>query len=110
MLLIGCQRLGLSPADTAIIGDRLDTDIVGGYRAGLRTLLVLTGVSTRAEAEAAEVKPDGSSRICRRSRPPLTAASRLASRMRRTPRRSSAPHRESTGSALTLALAERGRG
>jgi 4-nitrophenyl phosphatase len=58
MLQIGCQRLGLSPADTAIIGDRLDTDIVGGYRAGLRTILVLTGVSTRAEAEAVEVRPD----------------------------------------------------
>ena len=58
MLLIGCQRLGTSPADTAIIGDRLDTDIVGGYRAGVRTILVLTGVSTRAEAEHAEVKPD----------------------------------------------------
>lgn len=58
MLLIGCQRIGTSPADTAIIGDRLDTDIVGGFRAGLRTLLVLTGVSTQADADAAEVKPD----------------------------------------------------
>jgi 4-nitrophenyl phosphatase len=58
MLRIGCQRLGLTPAETAIIGDRLDTDIVGGYRAGLRTILVLTGVSTRAEAEAIDVKPD----------------------------------------------------
>jgi 4-nitrophenyl phosphatase len=58
MLLIGCQRIGTSPADTAIIGDRLDTDIVGGYRAGLKTILVLTGVSTRAEAAAVEVKPD----------------------------------------------------
>jgi 4-nitrophenyl phosphatase len=58
MLLIGCQRLGTSPADTAIIGDRLDTDIVGGFRAGLRTILVLTGVSTRAEAAEADVKPD----------------------------------------------------
>jgi 4-nitrophenyl phosphatase len=58
MLQIGCQRLGTSPADTAIIGDRLDTDIVGGYRAGVRTLLVLTGVSTEAEAREAEVKPD----------------------------------------------------
>ncbi|MFN8636864.1 MAG: HAD-IIA family hydrolase [Chloroflexota bacterium] len=58
MLVIGSERLGLSPAETAIIGDRLDTDIVGGQRAGLQTLLVLTGVSTRAEAERAEVKPD----------------------------------------------------
>lgn len=58
MLLIGCQRLGLAPAETAIIGDRLDTDIVGGARAGLQTLLVLTGVSTRAEAAVAESPPD----------------------------------------------------
>lgn len=58
MLLIGCARLGTTPDQTAIIGDRLDTDIVGGYRAGLQTLLVLTGVSTQAEADRAEVKPD----------------------------------------------------
>jgi len=58
MLVIGAERLGLTPAETAIIGDRLDTDIVGGYRAGLQTLLVLTGVSTRAEATSAEVRPD----------------------------------------------------
>jgi len=58
MLVIGAERLGLAPAETAIIGDRLDTDIVGGHRAGLQTILVLTGVSTRAEAAAAEIKPD----------------------------------------------------
>lgn len=58
MLTIGSQRLGLTPAETAIIGDRLDTDIVGGFRAGLQTILVLTGVSTREEAAAAEVRPD----------------------------------------------------
>lgn len=58
MLLIGAQRLGTSPADTAIIGDRLDTDIVGGYRAGVQTILVLTGVSTREEAARAEIQPD----------------------------------------------------
>lgn len=58
MLLIGCDRLGTTPAETAIIGDRLDTDIVGGYRAGVQTFLVLTGVSTREEAAAVDVKPD----------------------------------------------------
>jgi NagD protein len=36
---------------TAMIGDRLDTDIVSGLEAGLETILVLTGVSTRADAE-----------------------------------------------------------
>src|SRR5882757_2689941 len=36
---------------TAMIGDRMDTDVVSGLEAGLETVLVLTGVSTRAEAE-----------------------------------------------------------
>src|SRR4051812_37994554 len=58
MLLIGCERLGTSPADTAIIGDRLDTDIIGGQRAGLQTLLVLTSVSTLDDVKRSEVKPD----------------------------------------------------
>jgi 4-nitrophenyl phosphatase len=55
----GLRRLGgLRPDQVAMIGDRLDTDVVGGRRAGLRTILVLTGVTTRAEAEAADEKPD----------------------------------------------------
>jgi len=35
------------------VGDRVMTDIVGGKRAGLTTICVLTGASDRAEAEAA---------------------------------------------------------
>ncbi len=42
----------------AIIGDRLASDIEGGQRAGLATILVLTGASTREQAEAAEHPPD----------------------------------------------------
>jgi glycerol-1-phosphatase len=40
-----------------VVGDRLDTDIEGAARLGWDTMLVLTGVSTRAEAEAGPVRP-----------------------------------------------------
>jgi NagD protein len=36
---------------TAMIGDRMDTDVISGLEAGLETILVLTGVTTRDEAE-----------------------------------------------------------
>jgi NagD protein len=36
---------------TAMIGDRMDTDIVAGLEAGLEAILVLTGVTDRADAE-----------------------------------------------------------
>jgi HAD superfamily hydrolase (TIGR01450 family) len=42
----------------AIVGDHLESDIAGGKRAGLTTILVLTGATSRAELEAAEVEPD----------------------------------------------------
>jgi len=58
MLIQSMLRMGGTPADTAVIGDRLDTDILGGIRAGLTTLLVLSGVSTRHEAQTGEIHPD----------------------------------------------------
>ncbi|MEN6355841.1 MAG: HAD-IIA family hydrolase [Armatimonadota bacterium] len=53
--LVGC------PAERSVmVGDRLDTDIVGGNRAGARSVLVLTGVTSREQAMHAngEAKPD----------------------------------------------------
>ncbi len=44
--------------ETAMLGDRLDTDIDGAAAIGLTTLMVLTGVSTRAEAERNRYQPD----------------------------------------------------
>ena len=37
--------------ETAMIGDRMDTDVIAGLEAGLHTVLVLTGVTTGKEAE-----------------------------------------------------------
>jgi NagD protein len=42
---------------TAMIGDRMDTDVVSGIEAGLETILVLTGVSTRESAELFPFRP-----------------------------------------------------
>jgi NagD protein len=42
---------------TAMIGDRMDTDIVAGLEAGLEAILVLTGVTTREMAERFPFRP-----------------------------------------------------
>jgi NagD protein len=43
--------------DTAMVGDRMDTDIVAGLEAGLEAILVLTGVTSRADAERHPYRP-----------------------------------------------------
>ncbi|MHC1783552.1 MAG: HAD-IIA family hydrolase [Anaerolineaceae bacterium] len=54
MYQLAMEQMGARPKTTAAIGDRVDTDILGGKRAGLLTICVLSGSSTRAEAEAVE--------------------------------------------------------
>jgi len=49
MLLVSMERMGTSLDETIMVGDRLETDILGGQRVGCRTCLVLSGV-TPAEA------------------------------------------------------------
>jgi len=49
------DRLG--PGRILAVGDRLDVDVAGARRAGMDSALVLTGASTRAEADAAEEPP-----------------------------------------------------
>jgi len=50
-------RLGRPREECVIIGDNLATDIAAGHNAGLRSALILTGISTRVEAEAAARPP-----------------------------------------------------
>jgi glycerol 3-phosphatase-2 len=51
------EALGVE-GPVAMVGDRLSSDIEGGRRAGLETILVLSGTTTRAQAEAADSAPD----------------------------------------------------
>lgn len=49
--------LGTDPAQTVAIGDRLETDILGAVRTGIRSLMVLSGVSTEEDITAADYQP-----------------------------------------------------
>jgi 5'-nucleotidase len=42
---------------SAMVGDRMDTDVVSGLEAGMHTILVLTGITSRAEAERFPYRP-----------------------------------------------------
>ncbi|SNV19804.1 NMP phosphatase [Rhodococcus rhodochrous] len=57
MMRSALRAIGAHSAHTLIIGDRMDTDIVCGLEAGLQTLLVLTGISTRESVERFPYRP-----------------------------------------------------
>jgi NagD protein len=50
MIRTALNRLDAHSETTAMVGDRMDTDVVAGLEAGLHTVLVLSGVSDAAEA------------------------------------------------------------
>jgi NagD protein len=51
------NRIEAHSESTAMIGDRMDTDIVAGIEAGLRTVLVLSGSTSREEVERFPFRP-----------------------------------------------------
>ena len=57
MLLLAMEKYGYSKQDTLMIGDRVYTDIASGYNAGVDTILVLSGESTKEDAEYSDTKP-----------------------------------------------------
>src|SRR2546429_191387 len=51
------RTLDAHSEDSVMIGDRMDTDIVAGIESGLRTILVLTGVTRREQVERFPYRP-----------------------------------------------------
>lgn len=52
------RRLGAAQDETAMVGDRLETDIAGAKAAGIRTIMLLSGVTNRQKLAATDVRPD----------------------------------------------------
>jgi NagD protein len=57
MMRSALNALDAHSEHTAMIGDRMDTDVVSGLEAGLEAILVLTGVTSRADAERHPYRP-----------------------------------------------------
>ena len=49
MMRTGLRLLNVHSEETAIIGDRMDTDIIAGIETGLDPILVLSGVTSRSD-------------------------------------------------------------
>jgi HAD superfamily hydrolase (TIGR01450 family) len=52
------ERLGTDPGATALVGDRLDTDVAMGQRVGMAGVLVLSGATDAAALATSQVSPD----------------------------------------------------
>jgi len=57
MMRSALNQIDAHSETTAMVGDRMDTDIVAGLEAGLESILVLTGVTTREQAERFPYRP-----------------------------------------------------
>ena len=57
MMRSALRAIGAHSESTLMIGDRMDTDVIAGLEAGLATILVMTGISTRASIEQYPFRP-----------------------------------------------------
>ncbi|WP_033215724.1 HAD-IIA family hydrolase [Kitasatospora phosalacinea] len=57
MMRAGLNAIGAHSENSAMIGDRMDTDIVSGMEAGMSTFLVLTGLTQAAEVDRFPYRP-----------------------------------------------------
>ena len=57
MMRTGLHLLGVHSEEAAMVGDRMDTDMVAGIETGLDTCLVLSGVTSREDIEQFPYRP-----------------------------------------------------
>src|SRR5437870_7127559 len=57
MMRTALRTLGAHSEDSVMIGDRMDTDIISGIESGLRTILVLTGVTSHEMVDRFPYRP-----------------------------------------------------
>jgi HAD superfamily hydrolase (TIGR01450 family) len=58
MFQLALRRANEKPPRSVMVGDQIETDLLGARRAGVRTVLVLTGVETRDSIKRSRLKPD----------------------------------------------------
>jgi len=58
MMRAALNRLQAHSETTTMIGDRMDTDIVAGLEAGMRTVLVLTGITQATDVDRYPYRPN----------------------------------------------------
>jgi NagD protein len=58
MVRMGLRKLAAAPDVTAMVGDRLYTDMQMAYNSGVTSILVLSGETTEEDLKGAERKPD----------------------------------------------------
>jgi NagD protein len=58
MMREACKELGLHSAEITMIGDTMDTDVLGGVGIGFKTVLVLSGVTAYQDLQAFPYQPD----------------------------------------------------
>ena len=57
MMRTGLHLLGVHSEEAAMVGDRMDTDVIAGMESGLATVLVLSGCTSRADINDYPYRP-----------------------------------------------------
>jgi NagD protein len=57
MMRTALRTIDAHSEESVMVGDRMDTDIIGGTESGMETILVLTGVTRRDEVERFPYRP-----------------------------------------------------